>query len=165
MPLAYSCSPFFGLWYQATAWEHLDGPSCASRFWPVVSATSHSRKSTSLKEITNGSLLDTMVLDSIPSPEYLNTANSAAFSIAAMCRALGPFVLGWLFGVSSTFDAWLPRQLVWIAYLGICAFPIMAARRMEIVSDHSSDYELLQADRGLENGHEDSNSASQVVRQ
>lgn len=95
--------------------------------------------------IAHTSLLDTMVLDSIPSPDYLNTANSAAFSIAALCRALGPFILGWLFGVSSTFDFFLPRQLVWIAYLAICAFPIMAARKMDITSEQA-EYELLEND-------------------
>ncbi|WVQ80872.1 hypothetical protein IAT38_002979 [Cryptococcus sp. DSM 104549] len=70
--------------------------------------------------------LDTLVLDAIPGPEHLASANSITFSMAAICRSIGPFLVSIFFAHSTTYESpFSPgRQLVWVV-LVLLAVPSM----------------------------------------
>ncbi|WVQ78021.1 hypothetical protein IAT38_000102 [Cryptococcus sp. DSM 104549] len=77
--------------------------------------------------------LDVLIMDAIPGPEHLASANSLTFSIAAFCRAIGPFLVSAFFSLSTTFSSpFNPgRQLVW-AMLVLLAVPaLVLAWKME----------------------------------
>ncbi|GFZ52020.1 hypothetical protein JCM24511_09792 [Saitozyma sp. JCM 24511] len=109
-------------------------------------------------------MLDTMVLDSIPGPEHLALANSLTFSVAAVGRAIGPFIISWSFSLSTSFSSpWSPgRQLVWIVFILLCLPSIYLAHRMEADrppgqgSDDEEDdeerHELIERRSGSEEG-------------
>lgn len=77
-------------------------------------------------------LLDTIVLDAIPSPEYLAMANSITFSISGVGRAVGPFIVSSFFAFSMTADSAMSvkRQLVWLVMVLICLPTVYVAQRM-----------------------------------
>ncbi|OCF59654.1 hypothetical protein L486_02326 [Kwoniella mangroviensis CBS 10435] len=76
--------------------------------------------------------LDTLVLDSIPGPEHLASANAITFSIAAVGRASGPFVISYFFSLSTRFASpFSPgRHLVWIIFVLICIPSLYFANRL-----------------------------------
>lgn len=78
-------------------------------------------------------MLDAIVLDAIPRPEYLAMANSITFSVAAVGRAVGPFVVSWFFSLSATFlsPASPGRQLVWIVFALMSLPSIYLAYRIQ----------------------------------
>lgn len=100
-----------------------------------------------------GRLLDTVVLDMIPNPEYLALANSLTFSIAVsppqppilsaanrMCvddskaigRAIGPFIISYLFSLSTHASSPFSfgRHIVWVLFIGICLPSVWLAGKM-----------------------------------
>ncbi|KAK8845553.1 hypothetical protein IAR55_006268 [Kwoniella newhampshirensis] len=97
--------------------------------------------------------LDTLVIDAIPGPEHLASANSITFSVAAVGRSVGPFVTSWFFSLSTRFNsAYSPgRQLVWVIFILISAPSIILAYRLgdqvnsnkEEHVDEEERYELM----------------------
>jgi len=77
-------------------------------------------------------ILDAMMMDTIPGPEYLAMANSITFSMAAVGRAVGPFIVSFFFSLSTAFASPLSlgRQLVWIVFILISLPPIYLAGRV-----------------------------------
>lgn len=89
--------------------------------------------------IMTNSMLDTIIFETIPSPSLLVMANSLTFSIGVsralsrtLCplvsakapqglgRAIGPFVISYVFSLSTHFASSHPlRQLVWVVFAGI----------------------------------------------
>lgn len=101
-------------------------------------------------------LLDAIVLDAIPGPEYLAMANSITFSTSGVGRAVGPFVVSSFFALSTTSDTALSvkRQLVWLV-MAVLSLPtvyiaqrIVNAERNGVVKDEER-YELMES-AGLE---------------
>ncbi|CAD6578555.1 MAG: hypothetical protein TREMPRED_002215 [Tremellales sp. Tagirdzhanova-0007] len=90
-------------------------------------------------------MLDTVILDAIPGPEHLASANSITFSAAGIGRAIGPFIVSSAFSLSGTFASPFSfgRQLVWIVFAVMSMPPIYLAYRM-------------QADTMVEHAKEDS---------
>jgi hypothetical protein len=79
-----------------------------------------------------GTLLDTIVLDAIPGPEYLAMANSVTFSMAAVGRAIGPFIVSGFFSFATTSTSALSprRQLVWLVFMLVCTPSIYFGERV-----------------------------------
>jgi len=100
-------------------------------------------------------LLDTVVLDKIPNPEYLALANSLAFSVAvgapsarlttaniqAVGRAIGPFIVSYFFSIST--HAASPysfgRHMVWVLFIGICIPSLVLAAKLDQDSQGEKD--------------------------
>ncbi|KAI9635727.1 major facilitator superfamily domain-containing protein [Dioszegia hungarica] len=62
-------------------------------------------------------LLDTIIFETIPSPSLLVVANSLTFSIGAIGRAIGPFIISYFFSISTHFASDHPaRQAVWVIF-------------------------------------------------
>lgn len=108
-------------------------------------------------------LLDTIVFDAIPGPEYLAMANSITFSVSGVGRAVGPFVMSSFFAFSTTSDTALSfkRQLVWVVFLIICLPCLYLAQRIvnaesagDSVEDEES-HELLDGVRLNESALDD----------
>ncbi|WWC58113.1 uncharacterized protein I303_100648 [Kwoniella dejecticola CBS 10117] len=99
--------------------------------------------------------LDALILDSIPGPEHLASANAITFSVAALGRAIGPFIISWFFSLSTRFASpFSPgRHLVWIIFIIICIPPLYFANRLlndinntlgkEEVNHEEERYELM----------------------
>ncbi|RSH81462.1 hypothetical protein EHS25_006819 [Saitozyma podzolica] len=112
-------------------------------------------------------MLDAMVLDSIPGPEHLALANSLTFSVAAVGRAIGPFIISWFFSLSTSFSSpWSPgRQLVWIVFILLCLPSIYLAYRMEAdrppsqgtddEEDNEERHELIERRSGSVEGEQE----------
>ncbi|ORY34238.1 major facilitator superfamily domain-containing protein [Naematelia encephala] len=85
-------------------------------------------------------MLDSIVMDAIPGPEHLAMANSLTFSTAAIGRALGPFIISWIFSVSTTFASpySLGRQIVWIIMALLSLPSIWLAFRLQDTSEGDS---------------------------
>lgn len=77
-------------------------------------------------------LLDAIVLDAIPGPEYLAMANSVTFSVAGVGRAVGPFIVSSVFALSTSAPSAfsLRRQLVWVVFAAVCLPSVYVARRL-----------------------------------
>jgi hypothetical protein len=78
-------------------------------------------------------LLDAIVLDAIPGPEYLAMANSITFSIAGVGRAVGPFIVSSVFALSTSAPTAfsLRRQLVWLVFALVSLPSVYVARRLD----------------------------------
>ncbi|OCF44118.1 hypothetical protein I317_02072 [Kwoniella heveanensis CBS 569] len=97
--------------------------------------------------------LDTLVLDFIPGPEHLASANAITFSVAAIGRAFGPFIISYFFSLSTHFASpFSPgRQLVWVIFILLSIPSIILAHRLldegpnnkEDREDDAERYELL----------------------
>lgn len=85
-------------------------------------------------------LLDAIVLDAIPGPEYLAMANSITFSVSGIGRAVGPFIISSFFALSTRSEAALSfqRQLVWFVFILICLPCVYLAQRI-VNSEAGSD--------------------------
>ncbi|WVR03616.1 hypothetical protein IAU60_000608 [Kwoniella sp. DSM 27419] len=106
--------------------------------------------------------LDTLVLDFIPGPEHLASANAITFSVAAIGRCLGPFIISYFFSLSTHFTSpFSPgRQLVWFIFILMSLPSVVLAHRL--LSDGSGEkeapgmeeerYELIGHDRTLDHG-------------
>lgn len=107
--------------------------------------------------VVDGSLLDTVVLDSIPGPEHLAMANSITFSFASTCRAMGPFLIrcaglnvpkltsSWCFAVSTRFS-FPGRLFVWIIFFILSTPSVWLARNARVEEterDTEERHELL----------------------
>lgn len=77
-------------------------------------------------------LLDAIVLDAIPGPEYLAIANSITFSVAGIGRAVGPFIVSSVFSLStsSTSAFSIRRQVVWVVFALVSLPSVYVARRL-----------------------------------
>ncbi|WWD22504.1 hypothetical protein CI109_106997 [Kwoniella shandongensis] len=93
--------------------------------------------------------LDTLVLDAIPGPEHLASANSVTFSIAAVGRATGPFITSWFFSLSTRFSsAFSPgRQLVWFVFVLLSAPSIILAYRLGDEVNSSKEEHVHEEER------------------
>ncbi|WWC66835.1 uncharacterized protein I206_100742 [Kwoniella pini CBS 10737] len=87
--------------------------------------------------------LDTLILDSIPGPEHLASANAISFSVAAIGRAVGPFIISWFFSLSTRFPSpFSPgRHMVWIIFVILCIPSLYLANRLLSDIDHTSGKE------------------------
>ncbi|WVF66037.1 hypothetical protein IAT40_000775 [Kwoniella sp. CBS 6097] len=76
--------------------------------------------------------LDTLVLDFIPGPEHLASANAITFSVAAIGRTFGPFVISYFFSLSTHFASpFSPgRQLVWLIFILISIPSVILAHQL-----------------------------------
>jgi hypothetical protein len=106
-------------------------------------------------------LLDTIVLDKIPNPEYLALANSLTFSIAvsycllrflvtdkqAVGRAIGPFMVSYFFSLSTHAGSpySIGRHIVWAVFIGICIPSLVLAARLD--KDNQSSKEDSEEER------------------
>ncbi|GMK59936.1 hypothetical protein CspeluHIS016_0901530 [Cutaneotrichosporon spelunceum] len=77
-------------------------------------------------------MLDASVLDAIPGPEYLATANSITFSIAGVGRAVGPFIVSSVFALSTSASSAVSirRQLVWLVFALVSLPSVYVARQL-----------------------------------
>ncbi|TXT16068.1 hypothetical protein VHUM_00571 [Vanrija humicola] len=100
-------------------------------------------------------LLDTIVLDTIPDSSLLALANSLTFSTAAVCRSVGVFAVSSFFSFSTTAQSpySLKRQLVWVVFVALCLPSLWFARRVVVgtkpeVNDEEQ-HELLRVEESV----------------
>ncbi|WRT63848.1 uncharacterized protein IL334_000773 [Kwoniella shivajii] len=105
--------------------------------------------------------LDTLVLDYIPGPEYLASANALTFSVAAVGRAVGSFIVSWVFSLSTRFSSpYSPgRHLVWLVFVLLCTPSVYLANRLlhgdpmkNETNDQEERYELMNHHEGEARG-------------
>ncbi|ODN96307.1 hypothetical protein I350_08329 [Cryptococcus amylolentus CBS 6273] len=104
------------MWY--LSYTH-QGPGMPTSLWIVMSVHMILRRAGDF----TSTLLDTITLDAIPGPGYLASANSLGFSMSAVGRATGPFIVSYFFALSTRFPP--PQhpiggQIVWIVLVLLC---------------------------------------------
>ncbi|KAL7418720.1 hypothetical protein Q5752_006403 [Cryptotrichosporon argae] len=114
-----------------------DGAGLSARSWALLMAQMFVRR---LGDFA-ATMLDTIVLDAIPSSDYLAMANSITFSAAATGRAVGPMVVSYFFSVSTTYPSPLSagRQIVWVVFILMCLPSIYLAGSLSDVRSKEGD--------------------------
>ncbi|WVQ76195.1 hypothetical protein IAR50_005857 [Cryptococcus sp. DSM 104548] len=124
--LCLACYPlstiFFPvMWY--LSYSH-QGEGMPTSLWIVMSVHMILRRAGDF----TSTLLDTITLDAIPGPEYLASANSLGFSMSAVGRAIGPFIVSYFFALSTRFSPQsVGGQIVWIVLVLLCVPALVLA--------------------------------------